>query len=178
MENSSCQKLIFLLVLSISSINVFSQERSIGELDFLIGTWELREDNEENGWWEKSTRVGRYTLDSTYIELETHALSSDGKQRTYRWFIHYNKKEKQFEMLSMFGNWYKIQFDIIEWDALTRTLTIRNGRDLGADEYHERFGEIVFDEDFSKYAWTGENKYGDRNQPSIWKYEEKGIRVK
>ncbi|RDY61721.1 hypothetical protein DX873_06115 [Flagellimonas nanhaiensis] len=155
----------------------FGQEKSIQDLDFLLGTWEVREDNKERDWWEKTTRIGVYALDSTYIQLTSRAVSSTGKKRTYRWYIHYNSKEQQYEMASMFGNWHKIQFDILSWDPAERKLTIKNGPDGDSEEYHERFGEIVFDESFKSYIWTGENKYGDPKDPGIWKYVEIGSRI-
>jgi len=168
----------FIIISLIITGNVFSQEKSIKDLEFLVGAWEVREDNNENDWWEKATRTGRYILDSTYIELNATAISSTGKERTYRWFIHYNSKKNQFEMVSMFSNWHEVLVDILIWDSTKRKLTIRNNVDLNSDEYHERYGEIIFDENFKSYIWTGENKNGDPNNPSIWKYVEKGSRIK
>lgn len=158
--------------------NIFAQEISIQNLDFLIGEWEVREDNKEKQWWEKSTRIGSYVLDSTYIELISVAVSSSGKERTYRWYIHYNSKIEQFEMVSMYSNWHKVQFDILLWDSKKRKLTIRNNVGTDSDEYHERYGEIIFDEKFNEYLWVGENKYGDPNNPTVWNYVEKGLRIK
>lgn len=167
--------LVLLMVIHIEDLR--SQDTSISDLDFLIGEWKVREDNVEKKWWEEATRIGKYVMDSTYIELESTAVSSNGKSRTYRWYVHYNSKDKRFEMLSMFGNWHKVQFDILSWDPGHRTLTIRSGGDPGSREFHERFGEITFDENFSQYEWKGENKYGDPKNPGIWKYVEKGKRV-
>ena len=163
--------------LLVSVMSGFSQEKSIQDLEFLTGTWKVREENKEKAWWEETTRTGQYVLDSTYIELVSRATSSSGKKRTYRWYIHHNAKTNQFEMVSMFSNWYKVQFDLLEWDAEKRILTIRNGGDPGDQGYHERLGEIVFDEEFTEYTWTGENKSGDPENPSIWKYMEKGTRI-
>jgi len=157
--------------------NIFSQEKSIHDLNFLVGTWEVREDNEEKTWWEETIRKGQYTLDSTYLQLESVAKSSKGKERTYRWYIHYNSKAQQFEMISMFSNWHKIQFDILSYDEENRKLTIRNDLESHSDEYHERFGELTFDENFDTYIWKGENKYGDSENPSVWKYIERGSRI-
>ncbi len=172
-------KSIFLFGVAICAMGILTaQEKSINDLGFLIGTWELREDNSEEGWWEKSIRTGRYVMDSTYIELESKAISSTGKERMYRWYIHYNSKTQQFEMTSMFSNWHKVQNDVLDWDAKNRKLTIRNGVDASEEEYHERFGEIIFDEDFNGYIWTGENKYGDPENPGVWRYVEKGSRIK
>ncbi len=172
-------KISFLvLTISLSAGNSIAQEKKIQDLDFLIGEWKVREDNKEENWWEKSTRTARYVLDSTYIELESKALSSKGKRRTYRWYIHYNSKAQQFEMVSMFSNWHKVERDILHWDSENRKLTVQNISDSNSNEYHERFGEISFDESFNKYVWKGENKYGDPREPSIWKYVEKGSRIK
>ena len=178
MKNNFYKGAAVLILLLINVLDVFSQEKSIKDLAFLIGTWEVREDNEEEKWWEQSTRTAHYTLDSTYIELESVAISSSGKERTYRWLIHYNSKAEQFEMVSMYSNWHKVQFDILTWDIGSRQLIIRNGVAANSDEYHERYGEIVFDENFNNYIWKGENKYGDRDDPGIWKYIEKGLRIK
>lgn len=174
---------LFIAMVLIISIEFFSgkasaQESGIMDLDFLVGEWKVREDNKEKEWWEETIRVGRYVLDSTYIELESTAVSSDGKERTYRWYIHFNSKAKQFEMVSMFGNWHKVQFDILNWEANNRKLTIRSSADPNSSEFHERFGEIVFDKDFNEYVWTGQNKYGDRENPRIWNYVEKGQRIR
>ncbi|MEP0987822.1 hypothetical protein [Ekhidna sp.] len=152
----------------------YPQENRIHDLAFLVGNWEVQEDNKENGWWEKSERTIQYALDSTYLQLDAKAISSSGKERVYRWYIHYNSKEEQFEMVSIFSNWHKIQLDILSWEAQTRTLTIQNK--ANSEEFHERLGQLVFNKDFSTYVWTGENKYGDPKDPSIWKYVEKGTR--
>ncbi|MEW7292816.1 hypothetical protein [Aquimarina sp. 2304DJ70-9] len=172
-------KMAFLtFTLFLSSGNIIAQERNIRDLDFLIGEWNVREDNKEKKWWEKSTRIGRYVLDSTYIELKASAISSSGKKRTYNWYIHYNSKKNQFEMVSMFSNWYEVLFDILIWDSTQRKLTIKHNSDSDSNDYHERYGEIIFDESFNEYIWVGENKYGDPNSPSVWKYVEKGLRTK
>ncbi len=168
----------FIIISLIVTGNVFSQEKSIKDLEFLIGVWEVREDNNENDWWEKATRTGRYILDSTYIELNATAISSTGRERTYRWFIHYNSKKQQFEMVSMFSSYHEVLVDILIWNSTERKLIIRNNAESGPDEFHERYGEIIFDENFNEYIWKGENKYGDENKPSIWKYIEKGLRTK
>ncbi len=167
--------LFFLIIVSLSKLTC-AQERGIKELDFLIGKWETREDNIEKGWWETSTREVRYILKGNYIEFIAKSVDSNGREREYNWYINYNKKAKQFEMVSMFSNWYKTQLDVLVWDKEQRKLTIRNKPD-SESEFHERYGEIVFNEDFDEYTWTGENKYGDSNNPSIWKYIEKGLRT-
>lgn len=167
--------LIFIVFLSLSE-GLTAQEEGIKELDFLIGKWETREDNIEEGWWETSTREIKYTLKGNYIELKATSVDSNGREREYSWYINYNKKAKQYEMVSMFSNWYKTQFDILDWDSEQRKLTIRN-KPGSETEFHERFGEIIFSEDFDEYVWKGENKYGDPNNPGIWKYIEKGRRI-
>ena len=156
------------------TVSADAQKNRIRDLDFLIGTWEVREDNLEKNWWEKTTRVCQYVLDSTCIELKSSSITSDGKKRSYHWHIHYNEKAGQFEMVSMFSNWHKIQFDVLDWLPKERKIIIRNGQDFGADEYHERYGEIVFYQDYQSYEWKGENKYGDRANPGIWRYTEVG----
>jgi len=40
--------MIFLIILFLSK-GIMAQEKGIKELDFLIGTWETREDNTESG---------------------------------------------------------------------------------------------------------------------------------
>lgn len=157
------------------SLAISSSAQSIKDLDFLIGVWETREDNTETGWWETATREIRYTLKDNYIELKANSIDSNGREREYSWYINYNKQTKQFEMVSMFSNWYKTQFDILDWNSEKRKLTIRNKPDSESG-FHERFGEIIFSKDFNEYTWKGENKYGAPNNPSIWKYIEKGFR--
>ena len=166
--------LIFIVILFLPKCMI-SQEKKIKELNFLIGVWETREDNTEKGWWETATREIKYTLKGNYIELKANSIDSNGREREYLWYINYNKRTKQFEMVSMFSNWQKTQFDILEWDSEQRKLTIRNKPDSESG-FHERFGEIVFSKDFNEYIWKGENKYGDPNNPSIWRYIEKGSR--
>ena len=165
--------LLFLLFMVRAPVT-YGQDSSISDLSFLIGTWEVREDNDERTWWEESTRTGRYILDSMYIELDAVAISSSGKKRTYRWLIHYNWEAGQFEMVSFFSNWPRVQFDVLNWDPLTRKLTIVNKPN--PDLYHERFGVLEFSADFNSYVWTGENKSGDPSKPNIWRYVEKGER--
>ncbi|GAB4243967.1 MAG: hypothetical protein Tsb0034_21990 [Ekhidna sp.] len=166
------------LTLSISLCFSPDNQTSIRDLDFLLGKWEVREDNEDKSWWEESTRQVSYTLDSTYIRIEASAISSSGKERTYLWLIHFNPKDQQFEMISMFSNWHKIQFDILKWDKKKRTLTITSGGDPGSEEYHERYGVITFQADYNSYVWKGQNKYGDPENPGIWVYTETGARLK
>jgi len=178
MEKGLFKKALLIIALFFCTTTVFSQQKSIKDLEFLIGEWDVREDNKEKKWWEESKRTGRYVLDSTYIELKTVATSSDGKERTYRWFIHFNSKVQQFEMVSMFSNWHKIQFDILHWDFEQRKLTVRNGVEPNSNEYHERYGELIFNDNFNEYVWKGQNKYGNPDKPSIWEYVEKGVRVK
>jgi len=177
MKNLNLEKAFILIIVLFLSVSVIAQESGIKELDFLIGIWETREDNVEEGWWETSTREIKYTLKGNYIELKANSIDSNGRKREYCWYINYNKKTKQFEMVSMFSNWYKTLLDIIVWDSKQKMLTIRNKP--GSDnEFPERFGEIIFNENFDEYTWKGENKYGDPDKPSIWKYVEKGIRIK
>lgn len=174
------KKVLLFIPLALIGIIVSGQDSdtpTIKDLGFLIGKWEVREDNEEQTWWEESIRVGTYVLDSTYIELKASATSKGDKQRTYLWLIHFNSKAQQFEMISMFSNWPKIQFDTLSWDADRRKLTIQNGGDPNSDDYHDRFGEILFDEDFNGYTWKGRNLYGDKDSPDKWVYIEKGKRI-
>ena len=77
------------------------QDRSIDDLKFLIGKWETREDNDKKTWWEKSTRIIKYTLDSTTIELKAEAISSSGKKRKYAWYIHYNSNKISCQLLKI-----------------------------------------------------------------------------
>ena len=170
------KKAILIICILLTSLSIYSQDRSIKELNFLIGTWETREDNDENGWWETSTRVIQYTLKGNFIELKANSIDSNGRKREYFWYINYNKKTERFEMTSMFSNWYKVQLDILSWNPEKRTLTIVNNPNDG--KFPERFGELVFSKDFKSYVWKGENKYGDPNKPSIWRYTETGKRIK
>lgn len=163
------------LAVLLVSIAISSSAQSIQDLDFLIGVWETREDNTETEWWETATREIRYTLKDNYIELKANSIDSNGREREYCWYINYNKQTKQFEMVSMFSNWHKTQFDILDWNSEKRKLTIRNKPDSESG-FREGFGEIIFTKDFNEYTWKGENKYGDPNNPSIWKYIEKGFR--
>ena len=164
------------MVLALAASIVIGQEKSIKDLDFLIGTWETREDIADKEWWETSTREIAYTLKGNFIEINARSIDSNGKEREYNWYINYNKKTDEFQMTSMFSNWHKVQQDILEWDPDTRTLTIRHKPGVD-DEYHERLGKLVFDESLTNYTWTGENKYGDPVDPGIWRYVETGRRV-
>lgn len=167
-----------ILVLSLLLITSVSFSQSIKDLEFLIGEWKTREDIKDKNWWEESRRTIQYALDSTYIEVKATANSSSGKERKYLWYIHYNSKKNQFEMLSMFSNWHKAQFDILIWEPTERKLIIKKDPDPNEEEYHERYGEMIFDENFMEFVWKGVNKYGDKNNPGIWKYVEKGIKTK
>lgn len=171
-------KIFLILVLFFFSGNLLAQqEGNIKELSFLIGQWNVKEENEEKDWWEESVRTGRFILDSTYIELTSHATSSNGKRRTYKWYIHYNEKKDQFEMVSMFSNWHKVQFDVLTWESRERKIIIKSTIHPDSEEYHERYGEILFGDDFESYVWTGVNKYGDPKKPGVWEYTEKGRRI-
>ncbi|NAY91917.1 hypothetical protein GTQ34_08305 [Muricauda sp. JGD-17] len=177
MINSFFKSTSLTLLILLCSARLVAQEKSVQDLEFLIGTWQVREDIKDRNWWEESTRIANYTLDSTFIEIDASSRSSTGKERTYRWFIHLNDKTQQFEMVSMFSNWHKVQFDLLDWNPETRKLTIRHAPDPSSEEYHERFGEMIFSDDFSSYEWKGENKYGDPDDPGIWRYVEKGVRA-
>ncbi len=175
MKKIRIERMLILIIMLFPPTCMLSQENGIKALDFLIGTWETREDNTETGWWETATREINYTLKDNYIELKATSIDSNGRAREYYWYINYNKKTQQFEMVSMFSNWHETQFDILEWDLEKRKLTIRNIPDRES-RFTERFGEFIFSKDFNTYTWKGENKYGDPNNPSIWKYVEKGVR--
>ena len=153
----------------------FAQDKTIKDLDFLIGKWSVKEINEGQDWWEKATRVGEYILDSTYIQMSTYAVDSNNRERSYIWLIHYNSVAQRFEMVSVYSNWPKVETDFLVWDEGENKLTIRNKPD--SNEFHERFGEILFKKDLESYTWKGENKYGDPENPSIWKYLETGKRI-
>ncbi|NAS14035.1 hypothetical protein [Poritiphilus flavus] len=177
MKKSKLLKVLGLTIVLSLSQGIAAQDAGIKDLDFLIGTWETREDNVEEGWWETSTREINYALKENYIEIRANSIDSNGREREYFWYINYNKKTKRFEMVSMFSNWYQSQFDILEWNRKERKLTIRNEPD-SEKEFRIRFGEMVFNESFDEYTWKGENKYGDPNKPSIWRYVETGVRIK
>lgn len=130
-------KTFFPIILFVTTAS-YSNPPSVKDLHFLIGTWQVEEVNQGKNWWEKCTRTGTYVLDSTYIQLESVAVSSTGKKRTYRFMIHFDKTVNQFEMICMYGNWSKIQTDLLVWDREKRILTIRNKPQEG--EYVERIG--------------------------------------
>ncbi|MEM9548067.1 MAG: hypothetical protein AAGA77_18950 [Bacteroidota bacterium] len=166
--------LVLLSVFLIQDIN--AQEGKLQNLDFLIGTWETREEIADKGWWETSTREIEYTLGGNYIRLNAKSIDSNGREREYSWFINYNKNTEQFEMISMFSNWYKTQFDVLTWNEEDRTLVIQHKEGMD-EEYHERYGEMTFSEDFKNYTWKGENRYGDPNDLGIWRYVETGQKI-
>lgn len=117
-------KLMIFLIPMIISEGIIAQEKGIKELDFLIGTWETREENKENGYWETSIREIKYTLKENYILIKSNSIDFNGRKREYNWYINFNKKSNRFEMVSMFSNWHKTQFDVLEWDKEKRTLII------------------------------------------------------
>jgi hypothetical protein len=153
-------------------IQSIAQQESVKDLDFLIGTWQTEEHNKAGDWWEKSTRTGIFILDEQYIQLESVAVSSTGKKRTYRFLIHYDSQSKQFEMISIYGNYPKSRTEIMEWDKNNRKLTLKSKP--SEDEYSDRAGVIQFNDDFTEYIWTGSNKSGDPQKPRIFEYEEVG----
>jgi hypothetical protein len=165
---------VFLILVLLSS-KMYAQETTIKDLHFLLGVWQAEEHNKETTYWEKCTRTGTYVLDSTYIQLESVAVSSTGKKRTYRFMIHYDKTAKQFEMICMYSNWPKVQIDFLDWNKETKTITIRNKPET--EEYRERVGSMQFSADYSSYIWTGTNKSGERLKPRIWVFEENGKRI-
>ena len=69
------------ITLLLSSTNALTQEKSITDLDFLIGQWETREDNAENGWWETSTREIVYALKGNFIQVNARSNDSNGRER-------------------------------------------------------------------------------------------------
>ena len=74
------------------------------KLDWLIGAWEF-DDSEVNGdYRETGTRVCAYGLDDQYIICKSKGVSSSGNERTYHWYINYNKVDDRFEMTSLLGN--------------------------------------------------------------------------
>lgn len=166
----------FLVIGTPHLLKKYEQHTSIKDLQFLIGTWEAVERNKENTWWEKCTRTGTYMLDSTYIKLESVAVASTGKQRTYSFMIHYDKTAGHFEMIGMYSNWPKIRVEFLDWDSESRTIRLQSKPDGG--EYSERVGTIKFNEKFDSYVWTGVNKSGDRLNPAVWEFTERGQRMK
>ena len=114
-------------------------------------------------------------MDSTYLQLESVAVNSSGKKRTYRFLIHYDSNTDQFEMVCIYSNWPKVRVETLTWDKQSRTLKIVGKPN--EDEYSERTGLIQFSPDFSGYTWKGANKSGEAANPRIFEYEEKGTRV-
>ncbi len=168
--------IVIFLLQGLLSSKMYAQTTTVKDLHFLIGAWEAEEQNKEKNWLERCTRTGTYVLDSTYIQLESVAINSSNKKRTYRFLIHYDSKSKQFEMIGLFSNWPKVRTEILEWDKANRKLILKSKP--ASDEYSEREGVIQFNEDFTAYKWTGINKSGDRMKPNIWEYEEIGKRIK
>lgn len=154
---------------------VDAQQPSVKDLHFLVGTWQTEEHHLASGWWEKSTRTGTYILDSTYLQLESVAVNSSGKKRTYRFLIHYDSDTDQFEMVCIYSNWPKVRTEILVWDQSNRTIKLTGKPE--ADEYSERTGLMQFTSDFSAYTWKGANKSGKVDNPRVFEYEEKGKRV-
>jgi hypothetical protein len=167
------KKLFFSALVLIASIPCFAQEKSIKDLDFLIGVWEV-EEHHPNGWWEKGTRTVSYILNDKYLKMETIAVSSEGKERAYQFLINYNKVNKQFEMVSIYSNWPMKLRDILEWDNSEKKLTVIGVASV--DDNSVRKGTLHFS-DNDNYIWTGRNISGDAVKRVI-DYTEKGKRIK
>ena len=64
-------------------------------------------------------------------------------------------------MVSIFSNWHKVQFDVLSWEDAKRKIVINSTNHPNSTEYHERYGEIIFNDKFTEYTWSGKNKYYD-----------------
>ena len=142
------------------------------KLDWLIGAWEF-DDSEVNGdYRETGTRVCAYGLDDQYIICKSKGVSSSGNERTYHWYINYNKVDDRFEMTSLLGNFPRKllhtltvsadghRIDLVNHDWSTEGVTATSSGTItynGSDEYiwNNRSGEADPD--------TGENAINFRD---------------
>ena len=139
------------------AISTSAQEPTIKDLDGIIGSWEVEEvgfsgTNQEPA--EQGTRTCSYILLDTYILCETRSrFLKTGKERAYQFLINYNGLDKRFELVSIYSNWGRKNFDAItiqsnpkRWD-LRGTPRVENGIERRV------WGVIEFMEP-NRYVWT------------------------
>lgn len=83
-----------------------SEERSIRDLDILIGKWRFVDQSTElAGFDYRETGVTEcaYALDDAYIRCNGEGLHN-GKSRTFVEYLNYNRFTGEFQRVGMFGN--------------------------------------------------------------------------
>ncbi len=163
------QSLYILALMLIATTSLPAQ--SLRDIEILIGKWTV-EERHASGWWEKGERTCEWIMDSTYIQCETKARSSQGKERTYRFLINYNGQTGRFEMTGIYSNWPLKQHDAIRLDGTGMRWTLEEIAAVG--ETTERRATIIFT-DRDNYSWTGRNL--NRAKNTTTEYTEIGKRI-
>lgn len=160
-------KLTILVCVMLTSARLAAQDKSIKDLDILIGTWDVEEKQVDGSFTEKGVRTCAYVMHDSYIQCETIATSG-GKERSYRFLINYNKQTKQFEMISIFSNWPAKESDILSVNGNEITLASMS------TEASDRSALIKFNGKNS-YEWSGRN-FPRSTPEKVFRYVETGVR--
>jgi len=98
-------------------------EKSIKDLNFLIGAWRgeatlsyPREVN-RNARSETVEAECRYILKETYIQCDTAWTREDGDTRTFRLHFNYNSLDHAYQTLFIYDNWPRQVSYLLAYDA-------------------------------------------------------------
>jgi hypothetical protein len=162
------------------TLSAIAQEKSIHDLNMLIGKWKT-EDVYMKGTsaelTDKGERTCRYMLNDTYINCETIAVNSRGVARKYQFLINYNKITGQYEMISIYSNWPMKRIDIISIHEGGKVLEMVGKPDVENNIEKRIWGTLSFS-DADHYTWQGKRNTS-LQKPDEWTdlFTETGERI-
>ena len=154
---------------------------SIKDLDFLVGTWQIRFEihdthQPERGVIiiEEGTQTCRYDLpmngEPRFIVCEGDVTGTDdspvlaGRQRTFRESIRYNRFIEGFERIGQFSNWPSHAEERVFFHPESRELELR-GRLAVQDGMRERYEDMyTFSEDYRSYQRRNVANFSDMRE--------------
>ncbi len=87
------------------TVDAAPTEPSIKLLDWMIGQWSYADQQVKGDYTDTGSRHCRYTLREQYILCESVGVTNSGKERTYLFYLNYNKRNQRFEMTALFSDY-------------------------------------------------------------------------
>ena len=132
-----------------------SHERSIRDLDMLIGKWRYVDESTELAgfdYYETGVVECAYALDDAYIRCDGEGLYN-GKSRTFVEYLNYNRFTGDFQRVGMFGNHPAIARFTLEVSDDGKRIEQRGAPMPQRDgTYTHNWGVITFTDD-DHYVW-------------------------
>ena len=149
---------ILLLPSSARSLPILAQDApSTAWLQSFVGVWAT-----EDTYYpvsgqpivERAVRTCELVMRGSYLQCESVVTRGDGRDRTYRFLLNYNRTMSRFEMLSLWSNVPHKVAQVLTPDAARRRWRVENLVVIGDLEAATHWSELVFDSD-DRIVWTG-----------------------